>query len=83
MLMGLKLMPLPEDRSLTWQACSRTRNDCTPSEAATIVVCPSPYESLLLRWIALEPPSSNPRPDVLVDHSLPTTAACSTASVFI
>jgi glycosyltransferase involved in cell wall biosynthesis len=73
-LMGLKLMPLPEETFINFAGMLSDQERLQALEAATIVVCPSPYESLSL--IALEalavgtPILCNARNDVLVDHCL-------------
>jgi len=73
-LMGLKLMPLPEEPFINFAGMLSDLERLQALEAATIVVCPSPYESLSL--IALEslavgtPILCNARSDVLVDHCL-------------
>jgi glycosyltransferase involved in cell wall biosynthesis len=73
-LMGLKLMPLPEEPFINFAGMLSEQERLHALEAATIVVCPSPYESLSL--IALEalavgtPILCNARSDVLVDHCL-------------
>jgi glycosyltransferase involved in cell wall biosynthesis len=73
-LMGLKLMPLPEEPFINFAGMLSEQERLQALEAATIVVCPSPYESLSL--IALEslavgtPILCNARSDVLVDHCL-------------
>jgi glycosyltransferase involved in cell wall biosynthesis len=73
-LMGLKLMPLPEEPFINFAGMLSEQERLQALEAATVVVCPSPYESLSL--IALEalavgtPILCNARSDVLVDHSL-------------
>jgi glycosyltransferase involved in cell wall biosynthesis len=73
-LMGLKLMPLPEEPFINFAGMLSDQERLQALEAATIVVCPSPYESLSL--IALEslavgtPILCNARSDVLVDHCL-------------
>jgi glycosyltransferase involved in cell wall biosynthesis len=73
-LMGLKLMPLPEEPFINFAGMLSERERLQALEAATVVVCPSPYESLSL--IALEalavgtPVLCNARSDVLVDHCL-------------
>jgi glycosyltransferase involved in cell wall biosynthesis len=73
-LMGLKLMPLPEERFINFAGMLSEQERLQALEAATVVVCPSPYESLSL--IALEslavgtPILCNARSDVLVDHCL-------------
>ena len=73
-LMGLKLMPLPEEPFINFAGMLSERERLQALEAATVVVCPSPYESLSL--IALEalavgtPILCNARSEVLVDHCL-------------
>jgi glycosyltransferase involved in cell wall biosynthesis len=73
-LMGLKLMPLPEEPFINFAGMLSDQERLQALEAATMVVCPSPYESLSL--IALEalavgtPILCNARSDVLVDHCL-------------
>jgi glycosyltransferase involved in cell wall biosynthesis len=73
-LMGLKLMPLPEEPYVNFAGMLSEQERLHALEAATVVVCPSPYESLSL--IALEalavgtPILCNARSDVLVDHCL-------------
>jgi glycosyltransferase involved in cell wall biosynthesis len=73
-LMGLKLMPLPEEPFVNFAGMLSEQERLHALEAATVVVCPSPYESLSL--IALEalavgtPVLCNARSDVLVDHCL-------------
>jgi glycosyltransferase involved in cell wall biosynthesis len=73
-LMGLKLMPLPEEPFINFAGMLSDQERLHALEAATVVVCPSPYESLSL--IALEalavgtPIVCNARSDVLVDHCL-------------
>ena len=73
-LMGLKLMPLPEEPFINFAGMLSEQERLHALEAATVVVCPSPYESLSL--IALEslavgtPILCNARSDVLVDHCL-------------
>jgi glycosyltransferase involved in cell wall biosynthesis len=73
-LMGLKLMPLPEEPFINFAGMLSEHERLQALEAATVVVCPSPYESLSL--IALEalavgtPVLCNARSNVLVDHSL-------------
>ena len=72
--MGLKLMPLPEEPFINFAGMLSEQERLQALEAATVVVCPSPYESLSL--IALEalavgtPLLCNARSDVLVDHCL-------------
>jgi glycosyltransferase involved in cell wall biosynthesis len=73
-LMGLKLMPLPEEPFINFAGMLSEQERLHALEAATVIVCPSPYESLSL--IALEalavgtPILCNARSDVLVDHCL-------------
>ena len=73
-LMGLKLMRLPEEPFLNFAGMLSDHERFQALEAAAVVVCPSPYESLSL--IALEalavgtPVLCNARSDVLVDHCL-------------
>ena len=73
-LMGLKLMPLPEEPFINFAGMLSDSERLHALEAASVVVCPSPYESLSL--IALEslavgtPVLCNARSDVLVDHCL-------------
>ena len=73
-LMGVKLMPLPEEPFINFAGMLSEQERLHALEAATIVVCPSPYESLSL--IALEalavgtPILCNARSEVLVDHCL-------------
>ena len=71
-LMGVKLMPLPEDPHVRFAGLLSDRERVQALEAATVVVCPSPYESLSL--LALEalsvgtPILANARSEVLVEH---------------
>ena len=71
-LMGVKLMPLPEDPSVRFAGMLSEAERAEALEAATVVVMPSPHESLSL--LALEamavgtPILVNGRSDVLVDH---------------
>jgi glycosyltransferase involved in cell wall biosynthesis len=71
-LMGAKLMPLPEDPSVRFAGLLSDSERTQALEAATVVVCPSPYESLSL--LALEalavgtPILVNARSEVLVEH---------------
>jgi glycosyltransferase involved in cell wall biosynthesis len=73
-LMGLKLMPLPEEPFINFAGMLSEQERLQALEAAAIVVCPSPYESLSL--MALEalavgtPILCNARSEVLVDHCL-------------
>ncbi len=77
-LMGVKLMQLPEERWIRFAGLLSERERLEALEAATIVVVPSPYESLSL--LALEafavgtPILANARSDVLVDHCLRSNA---------
>jgi glycosyltransferase involved in cell wall biosynthesis len=70
--MGAKLMPLPEDPSIRFAGRLSDQERTQAIEAATVVVVPSPYESLSL--LALEafatgtPVLASARSDVLVDH---------------
>jgi glycosyltransferase involved in cell wall biosynthesis len=72
MLMGVKLMPLPEDPRVRFAGMLPDEERLHALEAATVVVVPSPHESLSL--LALEafavgtPVVANARSDVLVDH---------------
>jgi glycosyltransferase involved in cell wall biosynthesis len=71
-LMGVKLMSLPEDPLIRFAGLLSDRERLQALEAATVVICPSPYESLSL--LALEalsvgtPILCNARSDVLVEH---------------
>ena len=71
-LMGSKLMALPEEPFIRFAGRLSDRERLQALEAATIVVCPSPYESLSL--LALEalsvgtPVLVNARSTVLVEH---------------
>jgi glycosyltransferase involved in cell wall biosynthesis len=71
-LMGAKLMPLPEDPSVRFAGMLSEAERAEALEAASVVVVPSPHESLSL--LALEamavgtPILVNGRSDVLVDH---------------
>jgi glycosyltransferase involved in cell wall biosynthesis len=71
-LMGVKLMPLPEEPFIRFAGRLSDQERMQALEAATIVVVPSPYESLSL--LALEsfavgtPVLANARSEVLVDH---------------
>jgi glycosyltransferase involved in cell wall biosynthesis len=70
--MGVKLMSLPEDPLIRFAGLLSDRERLQALEAATVVICPSPYESLSL--LALEalsvgtPILCNARSDVLVEH---------------
>src|SRR5439155_24337657 len=71
-LMGVKLMPLPEEPFLHFAGRLPDNERLQALEAATVVIVPSPYESLSL--LALEafavgtPVLANARAEVLVDH---------------
>src|SRR5205085_8538610 len=71
-LMGIKMMSLPEDPHVRFAGLLSDRERIQALEAATVVVCPSPYESLSL--LALEalsagtPILANARSEVLVEH---------------
>jgi glycosyltransferase involved in cell wall biosynthesis len=77
-LMGVKLMQLPEERWIRFAGLLSERERLEALEAATVVVVPSPYESLSL--LALEafavgtPILANARSEVLVDHCLRSNA---------
>jgi glycosyltransferase involved in cell wall biosynthesis len=70
--MGVKLMPLPEEPFIRFAGRLSEQERLQALEAATVVVVPSPYESLSL--LALEsfavgtPILANARSEVLVDH---------------
>ena len=71
-LMGSKLMALPEEPYIRFAGRLSDRERLQALEAATVVACPSPYESLSL--LALEalsvgtPILANARSAVLVEH---------------
>jgi glycosyltransferase involved in cell wall biosynthesis len=71
-LMGVKLMPLPEDPHVRFAGMLPDQERLHALEAATVVVVPSPHESLSL--LALEsfsvgtPILANAQSDVLVEH---------------
>ena len=71
-LMGVKLMSLPEDPHVRFAGLLSDRERVQALEAATVVACPSPHESLSL--LALEalsvgtPILCNARSEVLVEH---------------
>ena len=71
-LMGVKLMSLPEDPHVRFAGLLSDRERAQALEAATVVACPSPDESLsLLALDALSvgtPILANARSEVLVDH---------------
>jgi len=77
-LMGVKLMPLPEEPYIRFAGLLSERERLQALEAASVVVVPSPFESLSL--LALEafavgtPILANARSDVLVDHCLRSNA---------
>lgn len=77
-LMGVKLMPIPEEPFLHFAGRLADDERFDALEAATVVVVPSPYESLSL--LALEafavgtPILANARSDVLVDHCIRSNA---------
>ncbi|MDA1307805.1 MAG: glycosyltransferase family 4 protein, partial [Acidobacteria bacterium] len=72
MLMGVKLMPLPDDPHVRFAGILPDEERLHALDAATVVVVPSPHESLSL--LALEafavgtPVLANGRSEVLVDH---------------
>ncbi len=72
MLMGVKLMPIPEDPHVRFAGVLPDEEKLHALEAATVVVVPSPHESLSL--LALEamavgtPVLVNARSAVLVEH---------------
>jgi glycosyltransferase involved in cell wall biosynthesis len=71
-LMGIKLMPIPDESFIRFAGMLSETERLEALEAATVVVVPSPYESLSL--LALEafsvgtPVLVNARSDVLTDH---------------
>ena len=71
-LMGIKLMPIPEEPFIRFAGMLSETERLEALEAASVVVVPSPYESLSL--LALEaftvgtPVLANARSDVLTDH---------------
>lgn len=71
-LMGVKLMSLPEEPYVRFAGLLSDRERLQALEAATVVACPSPFESLSL--LALEglsvgtPILANARSEVLVEH---------------
>ena len=72
-LMGVKLMSLPEEPFIRFAGLLSERERLQALEAATVVACPSPFESLSL--LALEalsvgtPILVNARSAVLVEHA--------------
>jgi glycosyltransferase involved in cell wall biosynthesis len=77
-LMGVKLMPLPEEPFIRFAGRLSDQERLQALEAATVVIVPSPYESLSL--LALEsfavgtPVLANARSEVLVEHCLRSNA---------
>jgi glycosyltransferase involved in cell wall biosynthesis len=77
-LMGMKLMKLPDEPFIRFQGLLSERERLQALEAATVVIVPSPYESLSL--LALEgfavgtPVLANARSDVLVEHCVRSNA---------
>jgi glycosyltransferase involved in cell wall biosynthesis len=77
-LMGVKLMSVPEEPFIRFAGLLSDRERVQALEAATVVVCPSPYESLSL--LALEalsvgtPVLANARSAVLVEHCVRSNA---------
>ncbi len=77
-LMGVKLMQLPDVPWVRFAGLLSERERLQALEAATVVVVPSPFESLSL--LALEamavgtPVLCNARSEVLVDHCLRSNA---------
>ena len=73
-LMGAKLMPLPEEPFIRFAGLLSDGERLQALEAATVVICPSPNESLSL--LALEAMSAgtpvlvNARSPVLVEHCI-------------
>jgi glycosyltransferase involved in cell wall biosynthesis len=71
-LMGAKLMAIPEEPFIRFAGLLSDRERLQALEAATVVSCPSPYESLSL--LALEalsvgtPVLANARSAVLIEH---------------
>jgi glycosyltransferase involved in cell wall biosynthesis len=71
-LMGVKLMAIPEEPFVRFAGLLSERERLQALEAATVVVCPSPHESLSL--LALEALSvgtavlANARSEVMVEH---------------
>ena len=77
-LMGVRLMSLPEEPFIRFAGLLSDRERMQALEAATIVVVPSPFESLSL--LTLEafavgtPVLANARSEVLVDHCVRSNA---------
>lgn len=71
-LMGIKLMPIPDESFIRFAGMLPETERLEALEAATVVLVPSPYESLSL--LALEsfavgtPILANARSDVVMDH---------------
>ena len=76
--MGVKLMSLPEEPFIRFAGLLSDRERMQALEAATVVVVPSPFESLSL--LALEafavgtPVLVNARSEVLTEHCLQSNA---------
>ena len=70
--MGIKLMPIPNESFIRFAGMLPETERLEALEAATVVIVPSPYESLSL--LALEsfavgtPILANARSDVVMDH---------------
>src|SRR5439155_8785522 len=77
-LMGVKLMALPEEPFIRFAGLLSDRERLQALEAATVVVVPSPYESLSLRaleaFAVATPLLVNARSEVLVEHCLRSNA---------
>ena len=77
-LMGVKLMSLPEEPFIRFAGLLSDRERLQALEAATVVVVPSPYESLsllMLEAFAVGTPAlANARSQVLVEHCLRSNA---------
>ncbi len=77
-LMGVKMMALPEEPFIRFAGLLSDRERTQALEAATVVIAPSPYESLSL--LALEafavgtPVLANARSEVLVEHCVRSNA---------
>ena len=82
MLMGVKLMPLPDDPHVRFAGMLPDEERLHALEAATVVVVPSPYESLSL--LALEafavgtPVLANARPRCSSSTAGRATPGCTT-----
>jgi len=83
-LMGVKLMPLPEEPYIRFAGLLSERERIQALEAATVVALPSPFESLSLMAIEAfavgTPVLANARCEVLVDHCLRSNAGLFYAS---